>query len=40
MDRVFAVAPGEPVVVGLGNIVGWGERIVLYWSGKGTAHDP
>lgn len=40
MDRVFAAAPGEPVVVGLGNIVGWGERIVLYWSGKGTSHDP
>jgi poly-gamma-glutamate synthase PgsB/CapB len=40
MDRVFAEAPGEPVVVGLGNIVGWGERIVLYWSEKGTAHDP
>jgi len=40
MDRVFAAAPGEPVVFGLGNIVGWGERIVLYWSGKGSAYDP
>lgn len=40
MDRVFAAAPGEPVVFGLGNIIGWGERIVLYWSGKGTAYDP
>lgn len=40
LDRVFAAVRGEPVVVGLGNIVGWGERIVLYWSGKGSAYDP
>lgn len=40
MDHVFAAVAGEPVVAGLGNIVGWGERIVLYWSGKGTSYDP
>ncbi len=40
MDRVFAAAKGEPVVVGLGNIVGWGERLVRYWSERGTVHDP
>jgi gamma-polyglutamate synthase len=40
MDHVFAAVPAEPVVVGLGNIVGWGERMVLYWSGKGTPYDP
>jgi hypothetical protein len=40
MDHVLAVAPGEPLVIGLGNIVGWGERLVGHWSEKGTAHDP
>ncbi|HPW17891.1 MAG TPA: poly-gamma-glutamate synthase PgsB [Candidatus Aminicenantes bacterium] len=40
MDRVLAEVPEEPVVVGLGNIVGWGERIVLHWAAKGTPHDP
>ncbi len=40
MDRVLAQARAEPVVVGLGNIVGWGERLVGYWSEKGTVHDP
>jgi poly-gamma-glutamate synthase PgsB/CapB len=39
MDRVVSAAPGEPVVVGLGNIVGPGERIVRFWDGKGTPHD-
>ena len=40
MDRVLADAEGEPVVVGLGNIVGWGERLVRHWSDKGIVHDP
>jgi poly-gamma-glutamate synthase PgsB/CapB len=40
MDHVLAVAPGEPLVIGLGNIVGWGERLVDHWSEKGTAYDP
>lgn len=40
MDHVFAAVPGEPVVVGLGNIVGWGERLVRHWTDKGTVHDP
>jgi poly-gamma-glutamate synthase PgsB/CapB len=40
MDHILAAAPGEPVVVGLGNIVGWGERLIGLWSEKGTAYDP
>ena len=39
MSRVLASAPGEPVVVGLGNIVGPGERLVRYWEERGAAHD-
>jgi poly-gamma-glutamate synthase PgsB/CapB len=38
MDLVVLAAPGEPVVVGLGNIVGPGERLVRYWEKKGTPH--
>jgi poly-gamma-glutamate synthase PgsB/CapB len=38
MDRVMALAPGEPVVVGLGNFVGPGEDLVRLWERKGTAH--
>jgi hypothetical protein len=34
-----SAAPGEPVVIGLGNIVGPGERLVRYWEEKGTPHD-
>lgn len=41
MERALAVPPGgEPVVVGLGNIVGWGERLIRLWTNKGTAYDP
>lgn len=39
MNHVFTVADGEPVVIGLGNIVGAGERIIRYWEEKGTPHD-
>ncbi len=39
MDRVLSVAPGEPVVVGLGNIVGPGERVVRYWEERGGPDD-
>lgn len=39
MDRVVSVAAGEPVVVGLGNIVGPGERIVRYWEERGEPDD-
>lgn len=38
MNRVFSLAPGEPAVVGLGNFVGAGERIVRYWAERGTDH--
>lgn len=40
MDHIFSSAPGGPAVIGLGNIVGWGERLVRFWNEKGTAHDP
>jgi len=39
MDGVVSAAPDEPVVVGLGNIVGPGERLVHYWDEKGIPHD-
>jgi poly-gamma-glutamate synthase PgsB/CapB len=39
MDRVFSVAAGEPVVIGLGNFVGLGADIVSYWESTGTAYD-
>jgi poly-gamma-glutamate synthase PgsB/CapB len=39
MDKVFTVAPGEPLVIGLGNFVGPGERLVRYWDERGTAYD-
>ena len=39
MNHVFSRVAGEPVVVGLGNIVGPGERIVRYWEEKGTPYD-
>lgn len=38
MTRALAAAPGEPVVVGLGNFVGPGAEIVRYWELGGTAH--
>ncbi len=34
----LSAAAREPVVVGLGNFVGAGERVVRYWDGKGTLH--
>jgi poly-gamma-glutamate synthase PgsB/CapB len=39
MNRVVSAAPGEPVIIGLGNIVGPGERLVRFWDEKGTPHD-
>jgi poly-gamma-glutamate synthase PgsB/CapB len=38
MDRIFALVPAPPVVVGLGNFVGAGEAIVDYWRSAGVAH--
>lgn len=38
MDRVMRLAPGEPVIVGLGNFVGPGEDLVRLWERRGTAH--
>jgi len=38
MDRVLALVPGSPVVVGLGNFVGAGEAIVGSWKTAGVAH--
>jgi len=38
MTRVLSAAPGDPVVVGLGNFVGRGEEIARYWELRGTAH--
>ena len=38
MSRVLASAPGGPVVVGLGNFVGPGDKLVRYWEERGTAH--
>jgi hypothetical protein len=38
--RVNAMrAAGEPVFLGLGNIVGPGERFVRYWSEVGSPHE-
>ena len=39
MNHVFSVAPGEPIVVGLGNIVGPGEKVVRYWEERGDPDD-
>jgi poly-gamma-glutamate synthase PgsB/CapB len=38
MDRVVALVPGEPVVVGLGNFVGAGADIVGHWERTGTPY--
>lgn len=39
MNCVMSAAPGEPVVIGLGNIVGPGERLIRFWAEKGIPHD-
>ena len=39
MDRVVSAAPGKPVIIGLGNIVGPGEQLVRFWDEEGTPHD-
>jgi poly-gamma-glutamate synthase PgsB/CapB len=36
MDLVTASATHEPVVIGLGNIAGHGERLVRYWDERGS----
>jgi poly-gamma-glutamate synthase PgsB/CapB len=38
MTRALAAAPGEVVVVGLGNFVGPGAKIVRHWELGGSAH--
>jgi poly-gamma-glutamate synthase PgsB/CapB len=38
MDLVTASAAHEPVVIGLGNIVGHGERLVRYWDEIGRPY--
>jgi poly-gamma-glutamate synthase PgsB/CapB len=43
MDRLVlsgAFAAGMPLVLGLGNIVGQGERFVRYWSEAGSPYEP
>lgn len=40
MGRVLSVASGEPVVIGLGNIAGPGERIVEHWRRQGDIYGP
>lgn len=37
-DRLFSLARHEPVLVGLGNIVGPGEGFVRHWEETGTPH--
>jgi len=39
MNCVVSAAPSEPVVIGLGNIVGPGERIIRYWEERGEPDD-
>jgi hypothetical protein len=39
MNLILSLSPAEPLVVGLGNIVGAGESVVRYWDRTGTAHD-
>jgi len=39
MDLVISAASGDPVLIGFGNIVGPGERLVRYWNEKGIPHD-
>ena len=38
VNRLASAAKRESVVIGLGNIVGEGERIIRYWEEKGTSH--
>jgi hypothetical protein len=39
MEHILSAVPGEPVIVGLGNIVGPGERIVHHWDREGAPYD-
>ena len=38
MSRILSAAAAEPVIVGFGNFVGWGEEISRYWDDQGTEH--
>jgi hypothetical protein len=38
MDHVVSLAAGAPIVVGFGNFVGAGDRLVGYWDRAGVAH--
>lgn len=37
-ERVMAVAAGDSLVVGIGNIVGFGEEVVTYFTNRGTEY--
>lgn len=39
MNLVISAASGDPVLIGFGNIVGPGERLVRYWNEKGIPYD-
>jgi len=38
MDEIVSLAPGAPIVVGLGNFVGAGDELVGYWDRAGASH--
>jgi poly-gamma-glutamate synthase PgsB/CapB len=38
MSEILSAAPPGPLVVGLGNFVGLGEALSLYWARQGTEH--
>ena len=38
MSRILSAAATEPVIIGFGNFVGWGEELSRYWDEQGTEH--
>ena len=38
MDHLVSLADLEPVIIGLGNIIGFGERIIRYWEDVGVPY--